>query len=73
MDVRIGIQNVAREVLVESSDSAAKVSEQVTKAIHSGNELQLTDIKGRVVIIPSASIGYVEIGAEEQRRVGFAH
>lgn len=73
MDVRIGIQNVAREVVVESADSPDKVSEQVTKALHAGGELQLTDVKGRVVIIPAASIGYVEIGADEPRRVGFAH
>ncbi|MEE1620373.1 DUF3107 domain-containing protein [Zafaria sp. Z1313] len=73
MDVRIGIQNVAREVVIESSESADRVAEIVTKALHSGQELQLTDAKGRTVIIPTATIGFVEIGAEEPRRVGFAH
>jgi hypothetical protein len=72
MDVRIGIQNVAREVVIESEDSADKVAEAVSKAL-SGTELRLTDAKGRTVIVPSSVIGYVEIGAEEQRRVGFAH
>jgi hypothetical protein len=72
MDVRIGIQNVAREVVVESNDSTERVTQQVTAAIHAGTELQLTDTKGRVIIVPAGVIGYVEIGAEEQRRVGFA-
>ena len=72
MDVRIGIQNVAREVVIESEDSADKVAETVSKAL-AGTELRLTDAKGRTVIIPSSVVGYVEIGAEEQRRVGFAH
>jgi len=75
MDVRIGIQNVAREVVVESGQTAEEVAAAVSKAITTGSgaELRLTDAKGRVVIVPAGVIGYVEIGAEEQRRVGFAH
>ncbi|MET1035940.1 DUF3107 domain-containing protein [Arthrobacter halodurans] len=73
MDVRIGIQNVAREVVIECEGSAETVSDTVSKALKSGTELRLTDTKGRVVIVPAGSIGYVEVGAEEQRRVGFAH
>jgi hypothetical protein len=33
--------------------------------------LRLTDDKGRQVIVPGGALGYVEIGAEEVRRVGF--
>jgi hypothetical protein len=33
--------------------------------------LRLVDDKGRLVVIPGAVIGYVEIGAPESRRVGF--
>ncbi|GAA3671197.1 hypothetical protein GCM10023081_06950 [Arthrobacter ginkgonis] len=74
MDVRIGIQNVAREVVVESGQTAEEVAAAVSKALTTGGaELRLTDAKGRVVIVPAGVIGYVEIGAEEQRRVGFAH
>jgi hypothetical protein len=33
--------------------------------------LKLTDNKGRRFIVPADALGYVEIGAEEARRVGF--
>ena len=36
-----------------------------------GNRITLTDEKGRQIIVPSSVLGYVEIGAEEVRRVGF--
>jgi hypothetical protein len=33
--------------------------------------LKLSDSKGRLYIVPTEALGYVEIGAEETRRVGF--
>ncbi|WP_372697966.1 DUF3107 domain-containing protein [Arthrobacter sp. JSM 101049] len=72
MDVRIGIQNVAREVVIESADTAEQVSKTVREAISGSTDLVLTDAKGRQVIVPAGVIGYVEVGAEEPRRVGFA-
>lgn len=72
MDVRIGIQNVAREVVIESAETAEQVGKTVREAISGSTDLVLTDAKGRQVIVPAGVIGYVEIGAEEQRRVGFA-
>ena len=33
--------------------------------------LVLTDTHGRKVLVPAASIGYVDIGEESARRVGF--
>ncbi|TAP27725.1 MULTISPECIES: DUF3107 domain-containing protein [Micrococcaceae] len=71
MEIRIGIQNVAREVVLESELSNAEVNEQVAKAIADGTVLALKDPKGREVLLPSAGIAYVEIGPEEVRRVGF--
>ncbi|MHA7262483.1 DUF3107 domain-containing protein [Arthrobacter sp. TMN-37] len=71
MEVKIGIQNVNREIVLESSESAEAIAEVVASAMNGGSELRLTDSKGRTVIVPSKVLGYVEIGAEEQRRVGF--
>ena len=71
MEVRIGVQNVAREVVLESSQSAAEVGAAVTAAIKGGTALTLKDERGRTVIIPSGAIAFVEVGAEEARRVGF--
>jgi hypothetical protein len=47
------------------------VAKVVAEAIAKGSELRLNDEKGRQIIIPANVLGYVEIGAEEVRRVGF--
>lgn len=72
MDIRIGIQNSPRELSFESNQSAAEVEAIVSQAIEAGTKiLKLKDNKGRLFLVPVASIGYVECGAEEARRVGF--
>jgi hypothetical protein len=71
VEVKIGVQNVAREITVESTQTAAEVAALVSEAIAAGSLLQLVDEKGRTVIVPSAVLGYVEVGAEVERRVGF--
>jgi hypothetical protein len=48
-----------------------KPAKVVSEALSNGTELRLSDEKGRQVIIPGNALGYVEIGAEEVRRVGF--
>ncbi|WP_411734178.1 DUF3107 domain-containing protein [Paeniglutamicibacter sp.] len=73
MDVRIGIQNVAREIVIESDENAEELAKRVSDALAAGGELRLTDSKGRLMLVPVAGIAYVEIGVEEARRVGFAH
>ena len=71
MEVKIGIRDVAREVVLESTQSPDSVAAAVERAVSSGELLKLTDEKGRLVVVPGALIGFVEIGAEESRRVGF--
>ena len=70
MDVTIGVQNLPREVVIETEESADAVATAVKKAL-TGGPLELVDSRGRRVIIPGDAIGYVEIGSEEQRKVGF--
>lgn len=71
MEVKIGIQNIGREIVLESSQDADALAKVVGEAISKGTELRLTDEKGRQIIVPASVLGYVEIGAEEVRRVGF--
>lgn len=70
MEITIGIRQVARELTLETTQSADEVRAAVEAAL-SGAVLDLTDSRGRRVIVPSEAIGYVELGAEEARRVGF--
>ena len=71
MEVKIGIQNIGREIVLESAQDADALAKVVADSISKGTELRLTDDKGRQIIIPANVLGYVEIGAEEVRRVGF--
>jgi hypothetical protein len=72
MEIRIGLQNTARELAFESKQSASEIEKSMEGALSSGaKQLKLTDEKGRVFIVPVDALAYVEIGAEEARRVGF--
>ena len=72
MDIRIGITNSPREINLESSQSSAEVEGIVTAALASDSKFfRLVDQKGNVYVVPVATFGYLEIGSEESRRVGF--
>jgi hypothetical protein len=72
VEIRIGIVNAPRELSFESAQSAEELTEQIQAGISSGTGiLKLTDDKGRVYIVPTAGIAYVEVGTEESRRIGF--
>ena len=72
MDIRIGVRQSGREISFESAQSAAEVEAQVAACLEAGAKvLKLTDAKGRKYIVPTDALAYVEIGAEETRRVGF--
>ena len=72
MEVKIGVQFAARELVLESAQSPDEVSAAVTAALaEPGNVLTLVDDKGRRVVVPADKLAYVEIAESEQRRVGF--
>ncbi|WP_295013075.1 DUF3107 domain-containing protein [uncultured Microbacterium sp.] len=72
MEIRIGIINTGRELSFETSTSADEVRAAIAGALDSGaSHVTLADVKGNSYIVPTASLGYVELGTEESRRVGF--
>ena len=72
MDIRIGIKHSSRELSFESAQSADEIQKLVEGAISSGEKLvSISDSKGNRFLIPTEAISYLEIGAEETRRVGF--
>ena len=72
MEVRIGVQHVTRELVVDSAESQEAVVAAVSAAVAGTTEvLALTDERGRQVVVPSNKLAYVEIGEPESRRVGF--
>ena len=72
MEIKIGLRNTARELSFESETSAADIEQAVANAIDSGSKLiRLVDNKGKLFIVPVDALAFVEVGAEEVRRVGF--
>ena len=71
MEIKIGIQNTARELSLESTLPAADVEAAVTAALKDGGVLTLVDEKDRKVLVPADKIAYVELGEPTGRRVGF--
>ena len=72
MDIRIGILNSPREINFETAQSPAEVEKIIAAALDSDAKyIRLMDDKDKVYIIPTASFGYVEVGSEVSRRVGF--
>jgi hypothetical protein len=72
VDIRIGILNSPREISFETTQSSADIEKVVAAALDSGAKyVRLTDDKDKVYIVPTESFGYIEIGSEVSRRVGF--
>lgn len=70
MEVRIGIRESGRDITLESNLDSKSLIGAVNRGLADGT-LELTDSKGRIIIVPSAAVAFVEIGSEENRRVGF--
>jgi Protein of unknown function (DUF3107) len=72
VEVKVGVQNAARELILESGQSADEIEKAVATALgKSGGILSLADERGRKVLIPADRLAYVEIGEQVERRVGF--
>ena len=72
MEVKIGVTDSPRELVLSSTQTPVEVEKLVTDALgKDSGVLALTDEKGRRFLIQNSRIAYVEIGAADGRRVGF--
>ena len=71
MEIKIGVQQTAREIVLESEQSPEEIDTAVRTALADGGILSLEDDKGRRVIVPADRLAYVEISPATSRRVGF--
>ena len=70
MEVKIGVQNANRELVLDTDQSGDDVEKAVGVALEKGL-LSLTDSKGRRVLVPADKLAYVEIGSPSVGQVGF--
>ncbi|WOP17878.1 DUF3107 domain-containing protein [Raineyella sp. LH-20] len=71
MEIKIGVKNLAREVVVDLDQTVDAFRATYEKALADGTLLSLTDTHGRQVLIPADAVAYVEIGQPNARPVGF--
>ena len=72
MEVKIGVQQAQRELVLEVDESAEEIEKHVSEALASeAGVISLTDSKGRRVVVPGAKVAYVEIGTGVAGMVGF--
>jgi hypothetical protein len=72
VEVKIAVKGTTRELVLETEQSSDDIAATVRAAIedHVGM-LDLTDAKGRRILIPSDKISFVEFGQPSRGRVGF--
>ena len=75
MEVKIGIQSVPRELVVETDTPAKDIERDLSDALESGGHsvFALSVTKGGKVLVPADKIAYVEFVGPEARRVGFGN
>jgi uncharacterized protein DUF3107 len=71
VEVKIGIQSIPRELVVETRSSPGEIEQALTAAVADGGLFVLDDGNGGKTIVPADKIGYVEFTGSEERRVGF--
>ncbi|MET9028185.1 MULTISPECIES: DUF3107 domain-containing protein [Nocardia] len=73
MEVKIGISDSPRELVISSAQTQEEVEALVSGALGGDDGvLTLTDEKGRKFLIQASKVAYVEIGSTTGGRVGFA-
>jgi Protein of unknown function (DUF3107) len=75
VEVKIGIQSVPRELVVETDAPADEIERQLASALSGDHDslFVLAMSKGGKILVPADKIAYVEFGAPEARRVGFGN
>ena len=75
MEVKIGIQSVPRELVVETDTPASDLERDLSAAMETGVQavFAISVSKGGRVLVPADKIAYVEFGGVEARRVGFGN
>jgi hypothetical protein len=72
MEIKIGVRSVHRELVIETDLTSDEVEEEIRRALAADRGVfAITDVKGRRVVVPVSSLGFIEVGEDESRPVGF--
>lgn len=73
MNIELGIQNVAKAVTFESDETADEIGKKIGEAMALSSVIDLTDTKGRRILVPAKALGYAIVGSETKHAVGFGN
>jgi hypothetical protein len=71
VEIKIGVQDTARELAFDSNDTPESVTAAYEKALATDGLLTLKDDRDRTIVVPASKIAYLEIAAATRGRVGF--
>ena len=70
VEIKIGVRNIGRELNIETDQTAEQIEKNLREAGDDGL-LVIEATQGRRILLPAGSIGYIELGQEHARPVGF--
>jgi hypothetical protein len=73
VEIRIGMQSVPRELVIETKSSFEDVQRALAAAVADGGVFTLGDERGGRILIPADKIAYLEVSGSEPRRIGFGN
>ncbi len=78
MEVKIGIQSIPRELVVDTDATPEQVERDLAAALAGSDGARpamfaLTTQKGGRVLVPADKIAFVELSTDQARRVGFGN
>jgi hypothetical protein len=76
VEVKIGMQSVQRELVVETDATAEEIERDLAAALGATDGkaiFSLTTNKGGRVLVPADKIAFIEFSTDQARRVGFGN
>jgi hypothetical protein len=75
VEVKIGIQSIPRELIVDTDATAEEIERDLAAALGADGHavFALTTQKGGRVLVPADKIAFIEFGGDQSRRVGFGN
>jgi hypothetical protein len=76
VEVKIGIQSIPRELVVETDATAEEVERDLAAALAAKDGaaiFALSTQKGGRILVPADKIAFVEFSTDQARRVGFGN
>jgi len=76
VEVKIGIQSIPRELVVDTDATAEEIERDLAAALGAADGraiFALSTQKGGRVLVPADKIAFIEFGSDPARRVGFGN